>query len=127
MYDHLHATEDIEKEISMCAQQIFKHLGTYLMKGAVIGQTLFEVAESSSQQADELRPELSKMKEAQVISQALLSSANKRLIGMENDLYSAQSGKLSQVKQEATLFRGTIKKLKKDLKKDHMNEFLSGD
>lgn len=117
------------------------------MKGAVIGQTLFEVAESSSQQADELRHELSKMKEAQVISQTLLSSANKRLIGMENDLYSAQSGrgslkekknsmkssnkshyeKLSLVKQEATLFRGTIKKLKKYLKKDHMNEFLSGD
>lgn len=38
LYDHLNTTEDVEKAKTMDAQNLFEHLGTYLMRGVVLGR-----------------------------------------------------------------------------------------
>lgn len=41
-YDHLHATNDVEKVKSLGSQKKFKLLKTYLMRSVVFGWALFE-------------------------------------------------------------------------------------
>lgn len=48
-----------------------------------MGWALFEVVDSSDQQVDELRLELSRVKEVQVTDHTMISSTNKRTLGLE--------------------------------------------
>lgn len=90
LYDHLHVTEDVEKAKSISSHKLFQHLGIFLIRGYILGHTLFEVSDSCGQQANELRLELSRVKEAQVTDQTLVTSCNERILGLEKELKSTK-------------------------------------
>lgn len=62
LYDHLHGTDDVEKAKTIGVQKFLPHIGILLMRGYILGQEVFEIANSSYQKEDELRLELSRMK-----------------------------------------------------------------
>lgn len=90
LYKHFPAIKDIEKTKNMCVIKPLQHLGTYLIRGSVLGRDLLEVDNSSNKQVDELRLVLSRVKEAQVTNQTLFTFFNERIHVLERELKSTQ-------------------------------------
>lgn len=90
LYDHLHVTEDVEKAKTISSHKLLQHLGIFLIMGYILGHTLFEVSDLCDQQANELRLELSRLKEAQVTDQTLVTSCNEMIFGLEKEIKSIE-------------------------------------
>lgn len=58
----------------------FQHHGTFILRDDILDRSLFEVVDSSNQHVDELRLEISIMKESQVTNQTFLTYANERIL-----------------------------------------------